>query len=175
MESLVGVGIVGYGRFGCAFGQLLSEAGVPFRAYDPVVDVPEEYRASSLADLTRGAGLITVAVPVNQVRAALAKLRPHLSPSQVVFDVASVKVSPAAALEDVLGADIPWVATQSALRSGQLPLRSDCSMSSSVRHRRASVTTRPALASARSSSPSAARSSNKPRKDTTASWRTPTR
>lgn len=105
------VAILGYGRFGRALGQLFADAGVPHRAYDPLVDVPAEVRADSPADLVRGAGWIAVAVPVPRIRASLVDLRPHLEPGQIVFDVGSVKVGPAAALADVLGDAIPWVAT----------------------------------------------------------------
>src|SRR5450631_3978536 len=60
------VAILGYGRFGRALGQLLAEAGVSHRAYDPVTgsEVPQEFRADSLRDLASGAKFVVVAVPV---------------------------------------------------------------------------------------------------------------
>jgi prephenate dehydrogenase len=105
------VALLGYGRFGAALGQLLAEGGVPHRAYDEHVEVPKEYRASSLADLTKGATFVVVAVPVPKMRAALVSLRPHLDPSQIVFDVGSVKVFPERDLREVLGDAIPWAGT----------------------------------------------------------------
>jgi prephenate dehydrogenase len=45
------------------------------------------------------------------MKGALLALRPHLDPSQVVFDVGSVKVLPERALADVLGDAIPWTGT----------------------------------------------------------------
>jgi prephenate dehydrogenase len=105
------VALLGYGRFGRALGQLVVEAGVRLRAYDPAALVPPEYRAHSLSDLTRGASFVVVAVPVPQMRAALVDLREHLTADQVVLDVGSVKVRPASALEDVLGDAIPWCGT----------------------------------------------------------------
>jgi prephenate dehydrogenase len=105
------VAILGYGRFGHALGELLAEADVPHRAFDRGLAVPAEYRASSVEDLVRGADFVIVAVPVEAMRGALAEIRPYLVPSQVVLDVGSVKVRPAAALGDVLGSDIPWVGT----------------------------------------------------------------
>ncbi len=107
----VDVAILGYGRFGRALAQLVTEAGLSVRAYDPVADVPADQRASSTRDLVQGATFVVVAVPVPRMHAALTDLRPHLSPGQIVFDVGSVKVGPVAALTAVLGTDIPWVAT----------------------------------------------------------------
>src|SRR5208282_5341425 len=54
---------------------------------------------------------VVVAVPVAGMAAALRDLRPYLSPSQIVLDVGSVKVRPAAALREVLGSAIPWCGT----------------------------------------------------------------
>lgn len=105
------VAILGYGRFGRALGQLLAEAGVKHRAHDPVAEIPADHRAESLRDLVQGAAFVVVAVPVNRVHAALVDLRPHLAPAQIVLDVGSVKVRPAAALAEVLGRAIPWVGT----------------------------------------------------------------
>jgi prephenate dehydrogenase len=105
------VAILGYGRFGRALGQLLGEAGIAHRALDPVSEVPSELRAASPRELVTGASFVVVAVPVTRIRGALEDLRPHLTRDQVVLDVGSVKVAPAAALEAVLGDAIPWCAT----------------------------------------------------------------
>jgi prephenate dehydrogenase len=102
------VALLGYGRFGRSLGQLVADAGIPFRAYDPSASIAPEHRAASLAELVSGATFVVVAVPVSAVRASLLDLRPLLSPSQIVVDVGSVKVRPAAALEEVLGTAIPW-------------------------------------------------------------------
>src|SRR6266849_6534659 len=102
------VAILGYGRFGRALGQLLAEAGVAHRAYDPHAEVPAEHRADSVRALVARAAFVVVAVPVDRMRAALAELRPHLAPPQIVLDVGSVKVRPAAALAEALGDAIPW-------------------------------------------------------------------
>jgi prephenate dehydrogenase len=122
------VAILGYGRFGRALGGLLAEAGIAHRAFDPGADVPAEYRAQSLHDLVKTAAFVVVAVPVTRMRAALTDLRPHLSATQVVLDVGSVKVFPAAALADVMGDDIPWCATHplfgpTSLALAERPLR----------------------------------------------------
>ena len=105
------VAILGYGRFGRALGELLSDAGVAFRALDPAADVPPDRRAETLPSLVQSAELVCLAVPVPHMRAALERLRPHLRPDQVVFDVGSVKVHPMQAMTEVLGPDVPFVAT----------------------------------------------------------------
>lgn len=122
------VGIVGYGRFGRAFGGLLQEAGVAHRAHDPWADVPEDVRASSPAEIAATSDLVVVAVPVGAVRSSLEELRPHLHPSHTVIDVGSVKVGPAESLEAVLGNAVPWVPTHplfgpTSLALGERPLR----------------------------------------------------
>jgi len=111
VEALGSVGILGYGRFGKALGELLVEAGIDYRAYDCSAEVPAEYRASSVKDLARTADFVVVAVPVPAMHAVLSELRPHVRPSQVVLDVGSVKVAPAAVLDSIFGAEIPWCAT----------------------------------------------------------------
>ena len=88
------VALLGFGRFGRALGSLLEDAGVPYRALDPESDVPASRRASSLLDLSAGADLIVLAVPVPLLREALVDLRPFLRPDQLVLDVGSVKLRP---------------------------------------------------------------------------------
>jgi prephenate dehydrogenase len=105
------VALVGYGRFGRSLGQLLVEGGVPLRAYDPIATIAPEHRAGSLREVAAEASFIVVAVPVPRMRAALLELRPHLNRLQVVLDVGSVKVHPAADFGDVLGSAIPWCGT----------------------------------------------------------------
>jgi prephenate dehydrogenase len=113
------VAILGYGRFGRALGGLLAEAGVSHRAYDPIAEVPEEFRADSLRELAAAQPgfeapapeFVVVSVPVPRIRSVLLDLKPHLQLGQIVLDVGSVKVGPAEAMGEVLGADVPWVAT----------------------------------------------------------------
>ncbi len=105
------VAIVGYGRFGRALAQLFADAGITLRAYDPHADIPLEYRTGSLGEAASGATFVVVAVPVAEMESVIAALRPHLLPTQVVLDVGSVKVRPAAVLAEKLGDAIPWCAT----------------------------------------------------------------
>ena len=105
------IALLGYGRFGRALGSLLDEAALPYRALDPVADIPEAHRAGSLPELVTGAEMLVVAIPVPRMRGVLEQLRPLLRPEQLVLDVGSVKVKPVQAMAEVLGTHIPWVGT----------------------------------------------------------------
>ncbi|MBM7119257.1 prephenate dehydrogenase/arogenate dehydrogenase family protein [Archangium primigenium] len=105
------VAIVGFGRFGRALGGLLEEAQVPWRAWDPVADIPAPHRAASSREALRDATHVVVAVPVALMRHVLLDLSPALRPEQLVMDVGSVKVRPVQALTEVLGTRVPWVGT----------------------------------------------------------------
>jgi prephenate dehydrogenase len=122
------VALVGFGRFGAAFAGLLHEAGYTVRAFDPFVPVPEAYRAADEEAAVTGATAVFVAVPVARVREVLKTLRPFLARDQLVVDVSSVKVKPEEALAEVLGTDVPWIATHPlfgpvSLALAELPLR----------------------------------------------------
>lgn len=122
------LGIIGYGRFGRAFADLATEAGLEVRAYDPDGQVPDLIRMESLATLADASTHIMLAVPVPALRPVVRDLRPLLRPGHVVLDVASVKLRAEATFAEELGADSRWVATHplfgpSALALGQRPLR----------------------------------------------------
>jgi prephenate dehydrogenase len=101
------IGILGYGRFGRALGSLLREAGLAYRAWDPVADIPADRRATSARDLLEGQETLVLAVPVPALASLLKDIRPYLRSDQLVFDVGSVKVGPCKLLEEHLGAAIP--------------------------------------------------------------------
>ena len=120
------IALLGYGSFGRTLGSLMADAGIDYRALDPMADIPAPHRASALPELLAGAGLVVLAVP--GPRAVLEELRPLLEPSQLVVDVGSVKVKPVRTLEEVLGARVPWVGTHPlfgprSLARGERPLR----------------------------------------------------
>jgi prephenate dehydrogenase len=123
------IALLGYGRFGRALSGLLLEAGVLHRVHDPRQEaVPPQLQAGSLAEALSGASLVVLAMPVGALRAVLQELRPHLTPSQAVLDVGSVKVRPVQVLASVLGRDIPWAGTHplfgpASLARGDRPLR----------------------------------------------------
>lgn len=122
------IAFLGYGRFGAALGALFQEAGDHVRAFDPGAEVPPSLRAPSLSALAAEAAYVVLAVPVPRLAEALAELRPHLREDQIVFDVGSVKVGPAAVMAASLGRAVPWVGTHPlfgpvSLLRGERPLR----------------------------------------------------
>ncbi len=108
------VALLGYGRFGRAFAELMGEAGYHVRAYDPYVpagSMAEGLRAETIAEAVSGAGIVVVGVPVPAMREVIEAMGPHVRPEQLVMDVGSVKVRPVEALAGVLGARVPWLGT----------------------------------------------------------------
>jgi prephenate dehydrogenase len=122
------IGVVGHGRFGDALCTLLENGGFDVAAWDPVAPIPAHRQFGGLHDVVAGARFVVLAVPVPAFRETLEKIRPLLNRQQIVADVGSVKVGPEAAMRDVLGDDIPWVATHplfgpNSLARGERPLR----------------------------------------------------
>ncbi len=105
------IAIVGFGHFGRALSELMLNAGVAVRAWDPTAAVPSDIRADSPDDLVAQVEVIVVATPVGEIRSAITTLKPLLSDHQLVLDVGSVKVGPIQAMTDVLGTDVEWVGT----------------------------------------------------------------
>jgi prephenate dehydrogenase len=103
--------LLGHGRFGAAFAQLLLQAGHHVRVFDPHARVPAALAAPSLRVALEGAQWIVLALPVPQLRDALLALQPLLHAGQIVFDVGSVKMHPCAAMDELLGDAIPHVGT----------------------------------------------------------------
>lgn len=120
--------ILGYGRFGRAFAELVVQAGHTVRVHDPHATVAAEYAAATAAEAVDQAEWVVLAMPVPHMRDALLALRPHLHPAHIVIDVGSVKMHPCALLDDVLGAQIPHAGTHPlfgplSLARGERPLR----------------------------------------------------
>jgi prephenate dehydrogenase len=105
------VGVAGFGRFGRALAELMSESGIRVRAFDPHAPVPEPLGASSLAELIRASTAIVLAVPVPALENVMASAAPLLTAQHVVLDVASVKVKPTEIFDRYLGGRVPWAAT----------------------------------------------------------------
>lgn len=122
------VGIVGYGRFGRALGELLAQHGRTIRAHDPAVALPRPLGVRSLTDLADAAGVIVLAVPVAALAGVLEELAPSLGPAHLVLDVGSVKQAPLDIMAAHLGARVPFCGSHplfgpTSLALGERPLR----------------------------------------------------
>lgn len=120
--------ILGFGRFGQAFTELLVRAGHEVRVHDPHAAVPETLAASSAMTAADGAQWIVLAMPIPLMDSALRALRPHLHAGQTVIDVGSVKMHPCAMMDAVLGTEVPYAGTHPlfgplSLARGERPLR----------------------------------------------------
>ncbi|MDR2013540.1 MAG: prephenate dehydrogenase/arogenate dehydrogenase family protein [Rhodanobacter sp.] len=139
------VALLGYGRFGHAFADLLHKAGYAVAVFDPHAAVPAALRRASLADAVRGAEWIVLAVPVPAIQGILHELRPLLVHGQTVIDVGSVKELPCRLMDEVLGADVPHAGTHPlfgplSLARNERPLR--CVLCASAQHPDAARRTR---------------------------------
>jgi len=122
------IAILGFGRFGQAFSDMLLAAGHAVRAFDPKAAVPAPVATPSLAAAVDGAQWICLAMPVPYMHDALRELRPLLRAGQTVFDVGSVKLHPCATMDEQLGDAIAHVGTHPlfgplSLARGDRPLR----------------------------------------------------
>ena len=120
--------VLGYGRFGQAFAELLLQSGHRVRAFDPHAEIPAALAAASMSAAVGAASWIVLAMPVPHMREALHALRPQLHAGQTVLDVGSVKMHPCALMDELLGAEIAHVGTHPlfgplSLARGERPLR----------------------------------------------------
>lgn len=81
------------------------------RAFDPSAEVPAALRTDSVAAAVRGASHVVIATPVAAVADAARAVKPHVDAGGLVLDVSSVKAGPVAALAEVFGREVAWVAT----------------------------------------------------------------
>lgn len=128
MDGTPHIAILGYGRFGQALTELILDARRPLRVYDPDAAVPEAVRARDTGEALRGAVLVVPAVPVDAFHDVLEQIRTTLTPAHVICDVTSVKHGAVTSMHQLLGDDIPWVATHplfgpASIARGERPLR----------------------------------------------------
>jgi prephenate dehydrogenase len=138
------VGILGYGRFGRALGELLAESGFGVCAHDPA-GVAGPAAAAAPAELAAASDVIVLAVPIGAMASALEAIRPHLTQRHLVLDVGSVKVTPMRSMELLLGTSVPWAGTHPlfgpvSLTLGERPLR--VVLCASAHHAAAALRTR---------------------------------
>ncbi len=122
------LGILGFGRFGRALGDLAQSVGIQWVAADLLADIPASRRAAGPKELAARAGVLFLCVPVPAFENVLADLRPFLTADHLVLDVGSVKTWPSEVMGRVLGPGVPWCATHPlfgpvSLSRGERPLR----------------------------------------------------
>lgn len=90
----ISIGLIGFGAFGRLIAAHLGPL-FPIFAFDPAACEPA--KGVTLTDVATAAAcdLVILAMPVPQLGAAIAAIKPHLRPGAVVLDVCSVKVLPA--------------------------------------------------------------------------------
>jgi prephenate dehydrogenase len=98
------IGLIGYGAFGRLAASHLAPL-LPVFAYDPACPADPAAETArrtatkgvTLCDVATAAScdLVLLAMPVPQLSAAIAAVRPHLRPGATVLDVCSVKALPA--------------------------------------------------------------------------------
>lgn len=107
------IGVIGFG----AFGQLMAEhlcSHFPIMAFDIEADAARaEALNVSMAPFEAVAAcpVVILSVPVGQMRNVVARLAPLLQPGTLVLDVGSVKVEPAAIMDELLPGNVEVVAT----------------------------------------------------------------
>lgn len=108
---MTAVALIGYGRFGRAFAELVTEAGFGLKAIDPHVPIEDDLRTDDVPRTLREADVVVLASPVAAMPAALAEYAPLVTERSLVLDVGSVKVRPTQALAEAFGQRVPWAAT----------------------------------------------------------------
>lgn len=104
------VGIVGYGRFGRLWADVLSPQHRVF-VNDIVPQVADHF--VSLPELCARCQTIFLCVPINQFEAVVRDVAPHLEAGATIIDTCSVKVHPVEVMEHTLGNrdDVTLIAT----------------------------------------------------------------
>lgn len=144
------IALLGYGRFGQAFADLLHDAGHTVAVFDPSTAVPAALQRASMAEAVDGAAWIVLAVPVPAIESVLRELKPLLRQGQTVIDVGSVKEQPCRLMDELLGADIEHAGTHPlfgplSLARNERPLRTV--LCASAQHPEAARRTRALLES----------------------------
>ncbi|MBI3978118.1 MAG: prephenate dehydrogenase [Chloroflexi bacterium] len=113
--SRVSVAVVGFGRFGSLFADLLQTVPALDVAVTGRTDRSAEARAAGLRWLPLSAALgrdvVVFSVPMRDLGPALRLAAPALRPGALVLDVCSVKVLPARLMADLLPANVGVLAT----------------------------------------------------------------
>jgi prephenate dehydrogenase len=93
-RARISIGLIGLGAFGRLIAAHLGPL-FPIFAFDPAACEPAKGVTLTDAATAAACDLVILAMPVPQLGAAIAAIKPHLRPGAVVLDVCSVKVLPA--------------------------------------------------------------------------------
>ena len=105
------LGVYGLGRFGYFYAEMLSRL-TPVAAYsrNPERAVPEGVQKAGLDELC-ACDTIVLCVSISAMPAVLKGLAPRLRPGQLVMDTCSVKVQPAAWMQEYLPGEVSLMAS----------------------------------------------------------------
>jgi prephenate dehydrogenase len=107
------IGMIGFGAFGQLMARHLGQH-FPILAFDAAEDAAKaDALGISIAPFETVAAcpIVILAVPVAAMRAVVARVAPLVRPGALVLDVGSVKVEPAAIMQDLLPGHADIVAT----------------------------------------------------------------
>ncbi len=82
------VGIVGWGRIGRRFGELVRALGATVIAFDPVADIPAEFRVDSLEELLERSDIVSLHAPLLESTRHLLNRASldHIKPGAIVIN-----------------------------------------------------------------------------------------
>ena len=106
------VGIVGYGRFGALWADMVADQH-PVRVYArtlPDTAPRPEIQFTSVEEVAQ-CDLLFLVVPISAMQVACESVAPHLSSTSIVIDACSVKVEPAEIMQQYLPKEQPIIAT----------------------------------------------------------------
>ncbi|WP_158912526.1 prephenate dehydrogenase [Caulobacter sp. S45] len=106
------IGLIGFGAFGRLMARHLRP-WFPMRAFDPSLVAGDTVEGVEIADLasTAACDIVVLAVPVDQLAAAIAQAGPYMRSGALVLDVGSVKSRPARILREQLPEHVDIVGT----------------------------------------------------------------
>jgi prephenate dehydrogenase len=104
------IGLIGYGRFGRMFANILADDFKVF-VYDLIKsDVPDNVEFTDILTVSNQK-TIFIAVPIRSFKSVIQSINPNIKKGTTVIDVCSVKVYPESVMKDNLAEDVGIIAT----------------------------------------------------------------
>ncbi len=104
------IGVVGTGRFGKFWAELLAERHVVLTYNRTEREVPAGCRSVALDEMS-SCDAVFLCVAISSVVPVLRQLSPHIRPGSVVLDTCSVKVYPTRAMREILPENVECIGT----------------------------------------------------------------